>query len=170
MIRPYRAAHFHVEVPLEVAAKLRPPPDYSTSILVDRSFWSTRNYNIRSRLSIYFRHLDLSPDSSGHSCTTPPLTTLRLTAALTARCTGHLRTTPKGGLNHSSAEMVYGQPITVPGEFFPTTDDVTTEQLRTTVRKFEPCRPSKTNSRPHYTPSDLLRSRGRPPPTSFPPI
>lgn len=30
-----------------------------------------------------------------------------------------LRTMPKEDLAHSAAEMVYGQPIVVPGEFFP---------------------------------------------------
>ena len=54
-----------------------------------------------------------------------------LKASLTARCSGNdwhtqlpwvllgLRTMPKDGLIHSAAEMVYGQPLVVPGEFFP---------------------------------------------------
>jgi len=54
-----------------------------------------------------------------------------LKTALTARCTTAtwtsqlpwvllgLRTTPKEDLAHSAAEMVYGQLLVVPGEFFP---------------------------------------------------
>ena len=53
---------------------------------------------------------------------------------------------PKDGLNHSSAEMVYGQPLVVPGEFFPydsTADQSHAESLRRIVRDLAPCRPSK---------------------------
>ena len=54
-----------------------------------------------------------------------------LKASLTAICSSYdwhsqlpwvllgLRTMPKDGLTHSAAEMVYGQPLVVPGEFFP---------------------------------------------------
>jgi cleavage and polyadenylation specificity factor subunit 1 len=95
-----------------------------------------------------------------------------LKAALAARCTGYLwtqhlpwvllglRTTPKEGLTHSAAEMVYGEPLTVPGEFFPSTEDVNITQLRTTVRHFAPCRPSHPNARtPEYVPPQLKTSQ-----------
>ena len=77
-------------------------------------------------------------------------------ASLTARCSTSdwcrlgffwgLRTMPKDGLNHSSAEMVYGQPLVVPGEFFPydsTANQSHAESLRRIVRDLAPCRPSK---------------------------
>ena len=62
-----------------------------------------------------------------------------LKASLTARCSGYdwrtqlpwvllgLRTMPKDSLIHSAAELVYGQPLVVLGEFFPydTTADQT---------------------------------------------
>ena len=49
---------------------------------------------------------------------------------------------PKDGLNHSSAEMVYGQPLVVPGEFFlydSTADQSHAESLRRIVRDLAPC-------------------------------
>ena len=72
-----------------------------------------------------------------------------LKASLTARCSGSdwhtqlpwvllgLRTMPKDGLIYSAAEMVYGQPLVVPGEFFPcdsTADQTQIDILRRTVQ------------------------------------
>ena len=93
-----------------------------------------------------------------------------LKASLTARCSGSdwhtqlpwvllgLRTMPKEGVNHSAAEMVYGQPLVVPGEFFPydsTADQTQIDILQRTVRKLAPCRPSKLNNTASYVPADL---------------
>ena len=93
-----------------------------------------------------------------------------LKASLTARCVGSdwhsqlpwvllgLRTMPKDGLVHSAAEMVYGQPLVVPGEFFPYDSpaaEAHVENLRRTVRDLAPCRPSKRNSTFSYVPADL---------------
>ena len=78
-----------------------------------------------------------------------------LKAALMARCTGPdwcaqlpwvllgMRTTPKEGLGVSSAEMVFGETIAVPGEFFPPSQDtadadVNLANLRRTVGKYRP--------------------------------
>ena len=97
-----------------------------------------------------------------------------LKAALTARCTGHqwtshlpwvllgLRTAPKEGLDVSAAEMVYGEQLTVPGEFFPrdqSTDDVNVQKLRETVGRFAPCRPIRVQQRHTYVPRDLRTTK-----------
>ena len=93
-----------------------------------------------------------------------------LKASLTARCVGSdwhsqlpwvllgLRTMPKDGLVHSAAEMVYGQPLVVPGEFFPYDSpaaEAHVENFRRTVRDLAPCRPSKSNATSGYVPADL---------------
>ena len=89
-----------------------------------------------------------------------------LKASLTARCSTSdwcslrvllgLRTMLKDGLNHSSAEMVYGQPLVVPGEFFPydsTADQSHAESLRRIVR------PSKQHQHTTtYVPAELKSS------------
>ena len=73
-----------------------------------------------------------------------------------------LRTMPKDGLNHSSAEIVYGQPFVVPGEFFPydsTADQSHAESLRRIVRDLAPCRPSKQHQHTTtYVPAELKSS------------
>ena len=93
-----------------------------------------------------------------------------LKASLTARCIGSdwhsqlpwvllgLRTMPKDGLVHSAAEMVYGQPLVVPGEFFPydaPAAEAHVENLRRTVTDLAPCRPSKSKATSSYVPADL---------------
>ena len=65
---------------------------------------------------------------------------------------------PKDGPIHSAAEMVHGQPLVVPGEFFPyatTTDQTQIDNLRRTVRDLAPCRPSKHNNPTSYVPVDI---------------
>ena len=104
-----------------------------------------------------------------------------LKASLTARCSTsdwcsqlpwvllRLRTMPKDCLIHSSAEMVYGQPLVVPGEFFPydsTADQSHAETLRRIVRDLAPCRPSKQHQHTtSYVPAELshliMSSSGR---------
>ena len=79
-------------------------------------------------------------------------------ASLMARCSGAdwmrhlpwtllgLRTLPHEGLSVSSAEMVYGDPLVVPGEFFPSTSDTSDpslERLRRIVGEFRPWTPTK---------------------------
>ena len=108
-----------------------------------------------------------------------------------------LRTMPKDGLNHSSAEMVYNnnnnnnifisymlhvfvnsQPLVVPGEFFPydsTADQSHAESLRRIVRDLAPCRPSKQHQHTTtYVPAELkssdyvFREDAHKPPLSYP--
>ena len=115
---------------------------------------------------------------------------ITLKASLTARCSGSdwhtqlpwvllgLRTMPKEGLNHSAAEIVYSQPLVVPGEFFPydsTADQTQIDILRRTVRELAPCRPSKLNNTTSYVPADLssceyvfIRKDAHKPPLSKP--
>ena len=97
-----------------------------------------------------------------------------LKASLTTRCSTSdwcsqlpwvllgLRTMPKDGLIHSSAEMVYGQPLVVPGEFFPydsTADQSHAETLRRIVKDLAPCRPSKQHQHTtSYVPAELKSS------------
>lgn len=67
-----------------------------------------------------------------------------------------LRTTPKEGLQVSSAEMVYGDALVVPAEFFPdvqTRDDL--PRLRQIVGKYTPCRQTYKAAKTPYIPRDL---------------
>lgn len=73
-----------------------------------------------------------------------------------------LRTMPKEGLGVSSAEMLYGQPLIVPGEFFPVpepNDTMHTAELqaaRWSAQQFAPCKPTHNNRRESHIPPDLL--------------
>ena len=74
-----------------------------------------------------------------------------------------LRTTPKDGIGVSPAEMVYGETVSVPGEFFyqNSADESTKfslEQLRRVVGKFAPFRPTKKNYRKTNVSEDLLKT------------
>ena len=74
--------------------------------------------------------------------------------------------------------MVYGQPLVVPGQFFPydtTADQAQIDNLRRTVRDLAPCRPSKPNNTTSYVPADLqsceyvfVREDAHKPPLSSP--
>lgn len=73
-----------------------------------------------------------------------------------------IRTTPKEGLNTSPAEMVYGEPLTVPGDFVvPKTTPIPSTQVlsstRTAVRSFLNTDTSTTQHgrRTTFVPSDL---------------
>lgn len=71
-----------------------------------------------------------------------------------------LRTTPKEGLEVSPAEMVYGDPLVVPGEFFPEAphnEDIV--RLRRIVGKFAPCKQSYKAPKQHYIPQHLQRTK-----------
>lgn len=97
-----------------------------------------------------------------------------LKAALMARCTGPdwkpqlpwillgMRTTPKEGLDVSPAEMVYGETIAVPGEFFPSSPDsagdINLDNLRRSVGRFRPCHQTCKNERNTYIPRTLPTS------------
>ena len=99
-----------------------------------------------------------------------------LKSALMARLTGPdwidklpwvllgIRTVPKEDLECSSAEMVYGAPLTVPGDFLPRgqdTDDVAQflPRLRETVRKLAPRPPVPHGTKPSSVPTALADSR-----------
>ncbi|XP_076043880.1 uncharacterized protein LOC143026969 [Oratosquilla oratoria] len=67
-----------------------------------------------------------------------------------------LSTTPKEGLDVSPAEMAYGEPLVVPGEFFPdspTNNDIS--HLRSIVKEFAPCKQTYKSSEHRYLPRDL---------------
>ena len=93
-----------------------------------------------------------------------------LKAALMARCSDEnwfhqlpwvllgLRTAPKANGEASPAEKVYGETLTVPGEFFPTDpaeDDVSIPQLRERAGKFTPCRTTYADRTKHFKPAAL---------------
>ena len=75
-----------------------------------------------------------------------------------------IRTVPKEDLECSSAEMVYGSQLTVPGDFLPRgqdTDDVAQflPRLRETVRKMAPRPPVPHGTKPSSVPTALAYSR-----------
>ena len=75
-----------------------------------------------------------------------------------------IRTVPKEDLECSSVEMVYGAPLTVPGDFLPRdqdTDDVAQflPRLRETVRKLAPRPPVPHGTKPSSVPTALVDSR-----------
>ena len=91
-----------------------------------------------------------------------------LKAALISRCTdpswlSHLpwvllglRTTPKEGYNVSSAEMVYGDPLVVPSEFFPENNsDPDLVRLRARVGQFAPLPQTYKVNRKIHVPDSL---------------
>ena len=94
-----------------------------------------------------------------------------LKAALMARCKGPdwkaqlpwvllgMRTTPKEGINFSPAEMMFGETLAVPGEFFPPDHNAPVEQrirqLRHIVGKFRPCKQTYQSVGPKYMPNTL---------------
>ena len=70
-----------------------------------------------------------------------------------------LRTTPKEDTPQSPAERVYGEALTVPGEFFPATQDNEDLQiLRNKVGNFAPFIPTHTDRRKTYVPNTLKDS------------
>ncbi|KAK3889024.1 hypothetical protein Pcinc_006900 [Petrolisthes cinctipes] len=67
-----------------------------------------------------------------------------------------LRSTPKEGLDASPAEMVFGEPLVVPGEFFPdapSNNDIS--RLRNIVGKLAPCKQTYKPPDHCYIPRDL---------------
>ena len=94
-----------------------------------------------------------------------------LKAALMARCTGGdwkaqlpwvllgLRTAPKEDLQASPAEMVFGETVAVPGEFFPQTQGQETPEdlkhLRLKVGRFRPCIQTYKDTTKRYMPKAL---------------
>ena len=91
-----------------------------------------------------------------------------LKAALMTRCTDAtwisqlpwvmlgLRTTPKDDSNVSVAEMVFGDPLIVPAEFFPCTADTPDlVRLRDIVGKHAPCKQTYQDARKTYVPPAL---------------
>ncbi|XP_064100837.1 uncharacterized protein LOC135211459 [Macrobrachium nipponense] len=93
-----------------------------------------------------------------------------LKASLMACCTGEdwksqlpwvfpgLRTAPRANGEASPAEKVYGEPLTVSGEFFPTTaddGDVSITRLRESAGKFTPCIKTFSDRTKHFLPKAL---------------
>ena len=75
-----------------------------------------------------------------------------------------IRTAPKEDLYSSSAELVYGAPLTVPGDFVgnPSATSTTSDylrQLRNTVQTFVPIPTSRHGSRPVAVPLNLRNAR-----------
>ena len=60
--------------------------------------------------------------------------------------------------------MVYGQPLIVPGEFFPQLPSTTScqsaelQSTRWSARQFTPCHPTRHNQKDSYIPDELLTS------------
>ena len=91
-----------------------------------------------------------------------------LKAALMSRCNNStwlpqlpwvllgLRTTPKDDTKLSPAEMVLGEPLVVPGEFFPDAPDAPDiTRLRNIVGKYAPCKQTYKPSTRRHVPRDL---------------
>ncbi|KAK3895895.1 hypothetical protein Pcinc_000503 [Petrolisthes cinctipes] len=111
-----------------------------------------------------------------------------LKAALMSRCNSYtwssqlpwallgLRTTPKEDLDASPAEMVFSEPLVVPGEFFPdapSSNDI--NHLRNIVGKLAPCKQTYKPPDHCYIPRDLhstkhvfLRTDAQTPPLTPP--
>lgn len=75
-----------------------------------------------------------------------------------------LRTIPKEDVGISSAEMVYGMPLTVPGSFVDTTTSNTTDhehlqKLRDTVQNLMPFPTTQHSIKPSYVPTSLKTSK-----------
>ena len=73
-----------------------------------------------------------------------------------------IRTMPREGLPASSAEMVYGDTLVLPAEFFPTDNEPTppdVELLRARVGKLAPFQPTKINKRSPFIPDDLSTAK-----------
>ncbi|XP_068209110.1 uncharacterized protein [Palaemon carinicauda] len=91
-----------------------------------------------------------------------------LKASLMASCTNSvwksclpwvfldLRTVPRADGKPSPTEKVYGEALTVPSEFFPTsTDDTLLDHLRDIARKFRPCFKTYQDRTKHFKPRNL---------------
>ncbi|XP_066946106.1 uncharacterized protein [Macrobrachium rosenbergii] len=90
-----------------------------------------------------------------------------LKAALMARCTNErwkeqlpwvllgLHTTPKANGGASPAEKVYGETLSVPGEFFPLLADTPLPRLRELAQKLAPCHKTFTDRTITYSPPAL---------------
>ena len=90
-----------------------------------------------------------------------------LKAALMSRCSSErwkpelpwvmlgLRTTPKDDDNHSPAERVYGDPLTVPADFFRPAPDLPPTDLHDAVQRFIPCQQTYARTRRTHLPADL---------------
>ena len=86
-----------------------------------------------------------------------------------------LRTMLKDALIHSASEMVYGQPLVVPGKFFPYDSTADQTQIDILRQHLAPCRPSKLNNTTSYIPADFstceyvfIREDAHKPPLSKP--
>ncbi|XP_068203682.1 uncharacterized protein [Palaemon carinicauda] len=67
-----------------------------------------------------------------------------------------LRTAPRADGEPLPAEKVYGEALTVPGEFFPTsTNDTLLDHLRDIAKKFRPCLETYQDRTKHFKPRNL---------------
>ena len=66
-----------------------------------------------------------------------------------------LRTTPKDVDEHSPAEKVYGDGLTVPADFFRQSKDLPPPGLQDALQRFIPCQQTYNPSRKSYLPADL---------------
>ena len=99
-----------------------------------------------------------------------------LKSALRARLTGHnwtrelpwvllgIRTAPRGDLRCSSAELVYGAPLTVPGDFISShsirsDSKFQLQRLRDQVRSLAPVPTSQHGAVPAWVPRDLQQAK-----------
>ena len=72
-----------------------------------------------------------------------------------------IRTMPREGISISSAEMVYGDTLVLPGEFFPSNQPSppNLDLLRARVGDLAPFKPTKINSRTPFIPEDLSHTK-----------
>ncbi|WP_435316540.1 DDE-type integrase/transposase/recombinase, partial [Klebsiella pneumoniae] len=89
-----------------------------------------------------------------------------LKAALMSRCSSErwkpelpwvmlgLRTAPKDNDDHSPAERVYGDPLTVPADFFRPATDLPPNELHESVQRFIPCQQTYTRAKKIHLPAD----------------
>lgn len=72
-----------------------------------------------------------------------------------------IRTMPREGMRVSSAEMVYGDSLVLPGEFFPSDQPSSPNMdlLRARVGELVPFQPTKINSRTPFIPEDLSHAK-----------
>jgi len=101
-----------------------------TNCALDRSFRTAVSFILRPRSTVHFRSLIIRRETLGntvipHHCI-PQASQRHMKAALRARLTGpdcvdeRYYSAPKEDINSSSAELVYGAPLTVPGDFLAT--------------------------------------------------
>ena len=152
---------------------------------LDRSIWCTGRAHLRQGVTVHFGIVDDTVSAKRHASTQDngvpspfewDCGTISSSSVLMARLTGPdwidelpwvllgIRTVPKEDLECSSAEMVYGAPLTVPGDFLPRGQDTDViahflPRFRETVRKLAPRPPVPHGTKPSSVPTALADSR-----------